>query len=216
MQLAMIASHGHYDWFLRALHDYGYLALFGFIGLQDLGIPTLVPGAVFLVFAGFLASRGVLNPFAAVIVASVGSVLGASVLFGLARMGGEAFFRYFGRFVHGDSERRGRLEHWLRRWGLPAWVLLRLVPGFRCALSVVSGFGGLPYPQFVLLSGTSALIWCSAFVALGYVLGPHWGKAVGIVLASGPIALIVVALVVAITIWRSVARGRSRRLCARS
>ncbi len=204
-------GHGHYAWLFRALHTYGYLALFGLIGLQDLGVPTLVPGAVFLVIGGYLASQGVLNPLVAVVAASTGSLLGGTVIFGLSRWGGEAFVRYFGRVVAIDAARRQRLEHWVLRWGLAAWIIFRLVPGFRCALSIVSGFSGMRYRQFVLLSGISALLWSGAFVALGVALGPHWASAISYVLASGPLALVVLFGVAVFVGWRNLRARRGTR-----
>jgi membrane protein DedA with SNARE-associated domain len=204
-------GHGHYTWLINALHTYGYLALFGLIGLQDLGVPTLVPGAIFLVIGGYLASQGVLNPFVAVAAASMGSVLGGTVLFGLSRWGGEAFVQYFGRVTTIDAARRERLERWLLRWGLPAWIIFRLVPGFRCALSIVSGLSGMTYRQFLLLSGISALVWSGAFVALGVALGPHWGRAISYVLASGPVALVVLITVAIVMGWRGVRASRAKR-----
>jgi membrane protein DedA with SNARE-associated domain len=203
-------GHGHYTWLISALRSYGYLALFGLIGLQDIGVPTLVPGAIFLVIGGYLASQGVLNPFVAVAAASVGSVLGGTVLFGLSRWGGEAFVHQFGRVTTIDAARRERLEHWLLRWGLLAWVIFRLVPGFRCALSIVSGLSGMAYRDFLLLSGISALIWSGAFVALGVALGPHWGRAISYVLASGPVALVVLVIVAVVVGWRTVSARRGK------
>jgi membrane protein DedA with SNARE-associated domain len=204
-------EHGHYMWLFRALHNYGYLALFGVIGLQDLGVPTLLPGAVFLVVSGYLVSQGVMNPVVAVVAASAGSLMGGTVLFGFSRWGGEAFIRHFGRVVAIDQARQQRLEHWILRWGLAAWVAFRLVPGFRCALSVVSGFSGMSYRQFVLLSGTSAVIWSAAFVALGVALGPHWARAISYVLASGPLALVALAVVAIILGWRNLTARRVKR-----
>lgn len=207
----VFVEHGHYAALIRALHTYGYVALFGLIGLQDLGVPTLVPGAVFLVIGGYLASQGVLNPVAAVVAASAGSLLGGTVLYGFSRWGGEAFVRYFGRVTTIDAARRARLEHWLLRWGLAAWVTFRLVPGFRCALSMVSGFSGISYRQFVVLSGASALIWTSAFIALGVVLGPHWASATKYVLASGPLALVALAAAAIFLGWRNLRARRAKR-----
>jgi membrane protein DedA with SNARE-associated domain len=208
--LALI-GHGQYTWLIRALHTYGYLALFGLIGLQDLGVPTLVPGAVFLVAAGYLASQGVLNPVAAVVAACVGSLLGGTVLFGLSRWGGEAFARYFGRVTAIDDARRERLERWLLRWGLAAWIVFRLVPGFRCALTVVSGFSGMSYRQFLALSGVSALLWASVFVWLGVALGPHWGRAISYVLASGPLAIVALVAVALVIGWRNLRARHAKR-----
>ncbi|HEV2236553.1 MAG TPA: DedA family protein [Ktedonobacterales bacterium] len=210
MHAMALIGHGHYRWLLQALHSYGYLALFGLIGLQDLGVPTVVPGAVFLMIAGYFASQGLLNPLAAVLVASLASLLGGTVLFGFSRWGGEALMRYFGRITAIDAARRERLERWLLHWGLAAWIAFRLVPGFRCALSVVSGVSGMSYRQFLMRSGVSALLWAGAFVWLGVVLGPHWPGAVSYVLASGPLALTALVGVALVLGWRNLRARRAK------
>jgi membrane protein DedA with SNARE-associated domain len=203
-------ASGHHVWFTELLRRYGYLALFGIIAAQDIGVPTLVPGTLLLIFAGYLSSTHTLNPVICGLVATAGSVSGATVLFQIARLGGDTFVRRFGRFIQLDKEHRAELEQTLWRWGVPAWVVIRLIPGFRDVLTIVAGIGGMSYRRFALLTTAATLIWAYACVFVGMLLGRHWFRAGGAVAVSGRIAAVV--LVVVVVFMLLAARGvRARR-----
>lgn len=206
--VATLTPPHHHD-LLAAVSRYGYIAVAGILCAQDLGLPTIVPGAVVLIFAGYLASTGTLNPIVAGLVATLGCLAGASTVFGLARLGGEAFFRLFGRMLHVSPEQHARLEAFLRRWGLLAWLGIRFLPGLRAATSVVTGFGGMRYREFGLLTLGASLIWSYTFILVGMLLGSHWRDAVHVVTAAGPIALVVVVVVIAAAVAVHILRTRA-------
>lgn len=208
MHSVFAMTSSHHVWFIELIRRYGYLALFGIIAAQDIGVPTLVPGALLLIFAGYLASTHTLNPVICGLVATAGSLSGASVLFHIARLGGDAFIRRFGRFIQLDKERSVQLEQTLWRWGLPAWVVFRLIPGFRDALTIVAGIGGMSYRRFALLTTAATLIWAYTCVFVGMLLGRHWFRAGGAVAASGRIAALVVVVVVVMLLAASRARAQ--------
>jgi membrane protein DedA with SNARE-associated domain len=211
MELAEVAATGHhYAWILEAVRTYGYVALFGIIAVQDLGIPTLIPGCVVLMFAGYLASIGVLNPVVAGLVGATSSLGGACALFGASRVLGDTVLRPVRTFIGLDADRHRRIEQFLRRWGLLAWLVVHFVPGPRAALSVVTGLGGMSYRRFASLTAFAALIWAYAFVLLGYFLGRGWRHGAGAAEASGLVALSIVVLVAGVMIWRRKAQTRSQ------
>jgi membrane protein DedA with SNARE-associated domain len=152
-----------------------------------------------------------LNPIAAGLVATLGCVAGASTVFGLARLGGEAFFRLFGRMLHVTPEQHARLEAFLRRWGLLAWLGIRFLPGLRAATSVVTGFGGMPYREFGLLTVAASLIWSFTFILVGMLLGRNWRAASAVVVRAGPIALAAVVVVLAVAVGVHMYRTRAPR-----
>src|SRR5579859_2194540 len=189
-----IATIGHNHWLMAVVARYGYLALFGIICAQDVGVPTFVPGSLILLFAGYLASIGALNLIGAGLAAAAGAMVGASVLFALARLGGDTFLRHSTRLLRMDSQQHARVERFLWRWGLPAWVLFRFLPGVRIAATLVAGLGGIPTRDFALLTALASLIWAYTLVLIGLWLGPHWERAGRILIASGPITLVVVVV----------------------
>ena len=62
------------------------------------------------------------------------------------------------------------LDHY-RRYGAAAIVLGRFVAGVRIATAPLAARGTIPYPRYLLWEVVGALIWATAYVLLGYVLG---------------------------------------------
>lgn len=205
---AIVLSVHHHPWFLDMLRAYGYVALCGIIVAQDVGIPTIVPGSVLLLCVGYLASIGVLNPVDAGLVATLASLLGASIVFVIFRHLGAPLFRRFPRLKRLHDSRQEQMESFTRRWGLVAWLAVRFLPGFRAILAIVSGLGGISYTRFGLLTATSAAIWAYTFIFMGFILGAHWHRAVNMAIASGPITLLLVIVVVGVLVARRITRAR--------
>jgi membrane protein DedA with SNARE-associated domain len=210
MHTVFVTASGHHEWLITLIRRYGYLALFAIIAAQDLGVPTVVPGTILLIFTGYLASIHALNPVVCGLVATIGAVAGASALFHVARLGGEAFVRRFGWHVHVGRTQHTKLERALWRWGLPMWILFRMVPGFRDVPTIVAGLGGMAYRRFALLTTAAAVVWAYGCILVGMALGRHWGRAIGVVTASGTIAVVAVIVVVCALVVRSQARWTTR------
>jgi membrane protein DedA with SNARE-associated domain len=213
MHLHTVMSSGHqtHEWFVVALRTYGYLALFGLIGAQDLGLPTVVPGAVVLVCAGYLASVHVLNPILAGLVAALAAMAGSTVVFVVARLAGSTVLAPLRRFLRLDEKRHTQLDAFLARWGLAAWLVLRYLPGFRAALALVSGFSTMSYPRFMLLTATASAIWAYSFILVGLLVGSQWRAATGTARASELLAVgVCLVAVVVVVSWR-IARARVRQ-----
>lgn len=202
------------EWFFVALHTYGYLALFGLIGAQDLGLPTVVPGAVLLMVAGYLASLHELNPIVAGLVAALAALTGSTAVFMLSRLASSTVLAPLRRFLRLDEKRHAQVDAFLGRWGLAAWLVLRFLPGFRAALALVSGLSTMSYARFAVLTAAAAAIWAYAFILVGLLVGSQWRAATGIARASGWLALgICLAVVLGVVSWR-VARAHIKQQTA--
>lgn len=200
------ASIHRQPWFMDTLRAYGYVALMGFIGAQDLGIPTIVPGSVLLLCAGYLASVGIFDPVDAGMAAVLAALAGSSIDFVVFRRLGAPLFRIFPRLKQLHDSRKQQLERFIRRWGLAAWLALRFMPGFRAALAIVSGLSGMSYARFGVLTAVASAIWAYAFILIGYVLGTHWQRAIHLAIATGPLTLLLVILIGGVLVGRRIAR----------
>ena len=65
------------------LHHYGYLAVFGLLFLENLGIP--LPGETILIAAALYAAQGQLNIVLVGVIAVAGSVLGSCAGYAISR-----------------------------------------------------------------------------------------------------------------------------------
>src|SRR5713101_6252228 len=85
------------------LDHYGYLAVGGFITLEDFGIP--VPGETILIAAAVYAGAGRLNIFIVGLVAVVAAIIGDNIGYAIGFFGGRALVLRFGQYVRLTSER---------------------------------------------------------------------------------------------------------------
>lgn len=141
---------------------------------------------------------------------TLGSVVGAVVLYGIgAVFGRERMHAWWAKLPLVKASDLVRTEEWFARHGTKAVLLGRMVPVFRSLISVPAGVERMPLPLFVGLTTAGSLVWNTVLVMAGYWLGDQWdvvGAYVGVV-TKIVLALAAVALVgyVAMRV-----RGRNR------
>jgi membrane protein DedA with SNARE-associated domain len=157
----------------------GYVGL-GLVMLVENVLPP-IPSELVLPIVGLQVSAGQLLYWAAVAASTVGSVLGALVLYALGRFGGRALALRLPRVVGVTEERLARAEARFARRGEVIVLLARLVPGLRSAVSVPAGTLRMPVGRFVLMTAIGSLIWNAALIWLGTALASNWQSVVGAV-----------------------------------
>ena len=157
---------------LQWVAQYGYVAIFTLLVLGIVGLP--VPDEWLLTFAGYLICKGKLQLLPTIAAASLGSMCGISLSYGLGRTLGFYLIRKYGRFLHVTTGRLNQVHNWFERVG--RWTLLfgYYVPGVRHLTAYVAGSSKLELPVFALLAYTGGFIWSLTFISLGYFLCEKW------------------------------------------
>jgi membrane protein DedA with SNARE-associated domain len=152
--------------------QYGYAAIFSLLVLGIVGLP--VPDEWLLTFAGFLVFKGHLSLLPTFAAASLGSMCGITVSYGLGRSVGLFLIHHYGRFFRITPKEMDRVHAWFDRFG--TWTLLigYFVPGVRHLTAVVAGTSKLRPLLFSLFAYSGALIWSATFIGLGYYFGDEW------------------------------------------
>jgi membrane protein DedA with SNARE-associated domain len=153
------------------LDHYGYLAVAGFIFLEDFGVP--VPGETILVTAAIYAGAGRLSVAGVAITALLAAILGDNVGFAIGRLGGRAIILRFGRYVLITAERLNSAEQWFGRHGGKVVVVARFVEGLRQFNGIVAGATRMPWKRFVGFNALGAVLWVAAWTTVGVVSGSH-------------------------------------------
>lgn len=143
------------------------------IALENLFPP--LPSEIILPLAGFTASRGNFSLFEAIFWTTLGSVVGALVLYGVGAALGRRRMRVLvGKVPLVDIEDIDRVEAWFDRHGYKAVFFGRMIPLFRSLISVPAGIERMPVWRFLLLTTAGSLIWNVIFVLAGFYLGENW------------------------------------------
>lgn len=134
-----------------------------------------IPSEVVLPVSGFLAGQGRMSVVAAMVGATIGSVVGALGLYWIGSTIGEGRLRRVARrvpLVHEDDVTRSRA--WFDRHGGTAVLTGRFVPVVRSLVSLPAGVDRMRLVPFVGLTALGSGIYNAVLVGAGYLLGDRW------------------------------------------
>lgn len=189
------------------LHAAAFLLAFG---ESALFMDLVVPGEAGMVVAGAAASRADVPLGTMIAAAAVGAFAGDSVSFWVGRRWGMSLIRRWEPVRRRLEPRVERSREYFARRGGAAVFLGRFVGAVRGVVPAVAGMSAMPYRRFLPWNALASVVWTSAVVSAGYLLGRNVEKVVS--KASLVIALVVAAA--AGTWW--LLRRRSKRRAASS
>ncbi len=188
------------------LDHYGYLAVAGFVFLEDFGVP--VPGETILIAAAVYAGAGRLNILLVAAVAFLAAILGDNVGFGIGHVGGRALVLRFGRYVFLTKERLDKAEGWFNRHGGKVVAVARFIEGLRQANGIVAGVTRMHWAKFVAFNAVGAALWVAVWTTVGDISGSHINAVYATV---SRVFLYVVAAIVVLVAARVIVHVRRRR-----
>ncbi len=181
------------------------------IALENLFPP--LPSEVILPLAGFTASRGDMSLVSAIVWTTLGSLVGALVLYALgAALGRQRMRAIAVRMPLIKVADVDRAEAWFARHGTKAVFFGRMIPLFRSFISIPAGIERMRPSVFVLYTTLGSLVWNVLFVMSGYLLGENWHLVEGY---ADPFQKVVIALVLLGVAWFVVNRVVRERLTRR-
>lgn len=174
------------------------------IALENLFPP--IPSEIILPLAGFTASQGTFSLAGAIFWTTLGSVVGALMIYALgAVLGRERFRAVWDRLPLVKLEDLDRAEGWFERHGAKAVFFGRMLPLVRSLISVPAGIERMRLVSFLLLTLAGSLIWNVIFILAGYQLGQSWHV---VERYAGVLQWVVIAVAVAGAAWFVVRRVR--------
>ena len=160
-------------WVAQVIDSAGELGVGLLVALENIVPP--IPSEIVLAMAGYLAGEGRVNVVLVTVAATVGSLVGAQLLYWIgAALGEERLKRWLDRIPLVDRSDLEKADRGFERYGRWAVLLGRMVPVVRSLISVPAGAERMPLGQFVTLTTIGSGIWNSLFVGLGYTLGSRW------------------------------------------
>lgn len=126
----------------------------------------IFPGVTVIVFSGYVARVTGESIWAIVALATIGAFLGDNLDYFIGRRSGKLLENkpLFSRYI-------AAVEPFLAKYGVYAVFLGRFSGWSRAWVAVASGATKFSYLKFVIASFFSAVIWTSAWIVGGYLLG---------------------------------------------
>jgi membrane protein DedA with SNARE-associated domain len=181
-----------------------YIAEYGLLFYPFTFAWTAVEGETFVIFAGYFASRGLLNLPLLIAAAWLGSFCGDQFYFWLGRRYGTRVLRRFPKWQPGVDKALRLLE----RYNTGFILSFRFIYGVRNFSSFAMGMSPLRWTRFLMLNFVAAGLWALSFAGGGYLFGEVLSTVMGDAAEiMGLVALALFVLIVVFLVHRQKAPG---------
>lgn len=160
---------GIVEFALQSIAEYGLLAIFILLVLDNAMLLPVFPGEIVLIMAvaAFASDPGML--IALVVLTTVAGLLGSLLLYAICRSGGSRLIKKYPWLFMMSPKRRDKLEASFQRpAGQTAVLFLRFVPLTRIIVNIPAGLAKMPLGRFLVLSAIGLAGYHGAFLWFTY------------------------------------------------
>ena len=171
------------------------------------GATLPVPSEIVLPLTGFLVWQGKMDFWTAVVVASIGGLLGTIIDFSIGYYLGRTAVLRYGKKIRVSEKHLIIVEGWFVRHGGAAVLLARFVPLLRTLIAFPAGVAKMKTGKFLAFSTVGIVVWDIMLIYLGLLAGQNYAAIASSLDAILPLfgylalGIIVIAIV-------SLARGK--------
>lgn len=169
------------NWITSIMNEFGYIGILLLIALENIFPP--IPSEVILTFGGFMTTTSDLSILGVVIFSTIGSVIGAIILYGIGRLIDvdrmEKIIEKWGHILRLTKEDIHKANDWFNKFGVWTVFFCRFVPLIRSLISIPAGMSHMNFGIFLILTTVGTLIWNVVLVNIGAAVGDSWESIVG-------------------------------------
>ena len=193
------------EFIISLMGQFGYFGVFFLIALENVFPP--IPSEVILLFGGFMTTYTSLNIALMVVAATLGSLLGAIVLYYIGKILNKERLK---KIVSGKVGKVLRLkekdidmaDHWFDTKGNKTVFFCRFIPIVRSLISIPAGMSEMPMAKFLLYTTVGSAIWNTVLIVTGNRVGENWESILGVFDQYSHIVLILLILIfVLFIVW---------------
>ncbi|MGO3050642.1 DedA family protein [Staphylococcus casei] len=197
-------------WITQFMEKFGYWGIAFLIFLENVFPP--IPSEIILTFGGFMTTKSELGFVGVTITSTIGSVLGAIVLYGIGAWIGERnlyrLINRYGKILRVKTKDLDKTIGWFEKYGYWTIFFCRFVPLLRSLISIPAGLTRMNLPLFIVFTTIGTLIWNVVLIYLGQAVGGNWHTIVNYMDVYSRIIYIVLAILIIFLIWKWLKRQK--------
>ncbi len=183
---------------LSIMNQFGYLGVFFLIAIENVFPP--IPSEVILLFGGFMTTTTKLNIICMIISSTLGSLLGAIVLYCIGMIFNKERLKKIVRGKIGSILKLkesdiDKSDEWFDKKGNKTVFFCRFIPLVRSLISIPAGMSEMPIIKFIIYTIFGSLIWNTVLIIVGAVVGNNWGSILNILNTYSYIVLIILVII---------------------
>ena len=192
------------EFIIQMMNQFGYFGVFFLIALENIFPP--IPSEVILLFGGFMTTYTKLNVIGVVIASTLGTLLGAIVLYYIGKILNKERLK---KIIHGKIGKVLRLkasdidkaDHWFDTKGNKTVFFCRFIPIVRSLISIPAGMSEMPMGKFLIYTTVGTMIWNTVLTVLGNKVGENWEDILLIFENYSHIAAIVLVIIFIVGVY---------------
>jgi membrane protein DedA with SNARE-associated domain len=154
------------DWYVAHLESGGYFMVALLMALESTFVP--LPSELIIPPAMIVGQRtGNMTLLGIVIAGTIGSWVGATVMYWLSRWAGRPLVLRYGKYVFIPEAKVVAAERWAAQFGSFGIFASRLLPVVRHLIGIPAGIVRLNYVKFSLYTVLGAAVWCAVLCWVG-------------------------------------------------
>ncbi len=161
---------------LSVIEAIGLLGAGLLIAIEVIILP--IPSELVLLLTGVNAGQGTFTFWAAVLATTLGSLLGAAILYAIGWWVSEERIRAlvdkYGKYVGFHVKDFDKATDFFDRYGVQIVLFGRLIPVVRSLVSIPAGLTRMNPYKFFLFTAIGSLVWNTAWITAGFALGENW------------------------------------------
>ena len=186
------------EFMLSIMEQFGYLGVFLLIAIENIFPP--IPSEVVLLFGGFMTTYTELNVILMIVAATLGSLLGAIVLYYVGKILNKERLKKLvsgklGKILRIKTEDIDKADKWFDTKGNKTVFFCRFIPIVRSLISIPAGMSEMPMLKFLIYTIAGSTIWNTVLIVIGNKVGENWVNILNIFENYSNITLIVLILI---------------------
>lgn len=183
---------------LSIMEQFGYLGVFLLIAVENIFPP--IPSEAVLLFGGFMTTYTGLNIVVMIISATLGSLVGAIVLYYVGRILNKERLKKLvsgkvGKILRLKTEDIDKADKWFDEKGNKTVFFCRFIPIVRSLISIPAGMSEMPMGKFLIYTISGSAVWNTVLLTIGNKVRENWANMLTIFDQYSHITLAVLAIV---------------------
>ena len=165
------------EFIISVMNRFGYVGIFFLIFFENVFPP--IPSEVVLLFGGFMTTYTKLNIFLMIVFSTLGSVVGAIVLYYIGKLLNKERLKKIvsgkvGKVLRIKTNDIDKADYWFDTKGNKTVFFCRFIPIVRSLISIPAGMSEMTMGKFLLYTTVGSAIWNSILLIVGNKVGKNW------------------------------------------
>ncbi|MEO5803832.1 MAG: DedA family protein [Verrucomicrobiota bacterium] len=157
------------DWYMGALDTGGYPLIALLMAIESSIVP--LPSEFVIPPAAMLAQKGRFSMAGVIIAGTIGSWVGAAVMYWVSRWAGRPLVLKYGKYFLIPETKVHAAEEWSQKFGSFGVFISRLLPVVRHLIGIPMGIVKMDFRWYSLFTLLGSTIWCSVLCWVGVKAG---------------------------------------------